>query len=60
MGGYCPERINFHFYKQVLSFNRRNRKKLYAMIEEAQDVNCIVFKNRTQVKRYLKEQVGER
>ena len=59
MGGYCPERIDFHFYKQVLSFNRRNRKKLYAMIEEARDVNCIVFKKRRQVKRYLREQVGE-
>ena len=55
MGGYCPERIDFHFYKQVLSFNRRNRKKLYAMIKEAQDVKCIVFKNRRQVKRYLRE-----
>lgn len=56
MGGYCPERFNFQFYKQVLLFNRRNRKKLYAMIKEAKHVECIVFKSRRQVKRYLEGQ----
>ena len=56
MGGYCPEQFNFQFYKQVLLFNRRNRKKLYAMIKEAKHVECIVFKSRRQVKRYLEGQ----
>lgn len=53
MGGYCPERLDFSFYKQVLLFNRRNGKKLYAMINEAKHLECIVFKSRRQVKRYL-------
>lgn len=53
MGGYCPERLGFNFYKQVLFFNRRNRKRLYAMIEEAKHAECVVFKNRRQVAEYL-------
>ena len=55
MGGHCPERLDFNFYKQVLLFNRRNRKRLYVMIKEAKNVDCIVFKNRKQVKQFLRK-----
>ena len=54
MGGYCPEHVDFRFYKQVLLFNRRNRKKLYSMIEEAKHVECIIFKSRRDVNEYSK------
>lgn len=54
IGGYCPERVDFRFYKQALLFNRRNRKKLYSMIEEAKHVECIIFKSRRYVNKYLK------
>lgn len=59
MGGYCPERLDFNFYKQVVLFNRRNRKKLYTMIEEAKNVDCIVFKSRRQVNKFLDKQFKE-
>ncbi len=55
MGGYCPERLDFNFYKQVLLFNKRNRKRIYNMIEETKSMDCIVFKNRKQVKQYLRK-----
>lgn len=41
------------FFKSVLQFNSKNRRHLYAMINEHPDVNLIVFKNRKQVNDYL-------
>lgn len=42
------------FFKSVLKFNKLNRKHYYQMINNASDVNLIVFKNRKQVENYLK------
>ena len=41
------------FFKSVLQFNSKNRRHLYAMINEHPDVSLIVFKNRKQVNDYL-------
>lgn len=54
MGGYCPERFDWSFYKNVLNFNKANREKTYRMLSEAKDVDVVIFKNRKQVKEYLR------
>lgn len=41
------------FFKSVLKFNKLNREQYYQMINDAPDVNLVVFKNRKQVKNYL-------
>ncbi|MDE5984552.1 MAG: topology modulation protein, partial [Eubacterium sp.] len=42
------------FLKSVLKFNKLNRAQYYQMINDAPDVNLVVFKNRKEVKNYLK------
>lgn len=42
------------FFKSVLKFNKLNRALYYQMINDAADVNLIVFKNRKQANAYLK------
>lgn len=52
MGGNCPEKFDFEFYKAVLRFNKRNRPKTKALLEKYKP-NVIIFKNRKEAKRYL-------
>lgn len=52
MGGNCPEKFDFDFYKAVLRFNKRNRPKTKALLEKYKP-NVIIFKNRKEAKRYL-------
>ena len=55
MGGYCPERFDRSFYKSILGFNKANRKRYHALLEEAkkEGKTVVVFHNRRQVCRYL-------
>ena len=53
MGGNCPEKLDMTFLKNVTTFNQKNRRKYYRLIEEAEVKEVIVFKNRRQAKRYL-------
>lgn len=52
MGGNCPEKFDFEFYKAVLRFNKRNRPKTKTLLEKYKP-NVIIFKNRKEAKRYL-------
>lgn len=56
MGGDCRERFDLSFYKSILSFNKKHRKRYHAMMQGAreQGKTVVIFKNRRQVKRYLK------
>lgn len=53
MGGNCRERFSLEFYRSILSFNRRNRGMTYRLLQES-GKDYVVFKNRRQVKNFLK------
>ena len=57
MGGNCPERFDkqkVSLYKSIFRFNRDNKKKIQKLLENSQDKNIVIFKNRKQAYRYLK------
>ena len=53
MGEGCPERFDWSFLKWIWGFNKKHREKYYRMLQEAQNVEVIVLKNRRQAKRFL-------
>ena len=54
MGEGCPERIDFEFMKWVWNFNRDKRDQNYGYLNEAAHAETYAFKNRRQLKRFLK------
>lgn len=52
MGGNCPEKFDFEFYKAIFRFNKNNRPKTKALLEKYKP-NVIVFRNRKQAEEYL-------
>ncbi len=52
MGEGCCERIDFEFLKWVWNFNARHREKYYKMLNETENVETIVLKNRRAVKKF--------
>ena len=54
MGEGCPERIDLEFLKWVWNFNKNKRESYYKMLNEAENVETIVLKNRRAVKMFLK------
>ena len=54
MGEDCPERIDLEFLKWVWNFNKNKRESYYKLLNEAENVETIVLKNRRAVKLFLK------
>ncbi len=57
MGGYCPEKFDKHkleLYLSILKFNKLNRKRYYELLAEQKDKKVIIFRNRKEVKKFLK------
>jgi adenylate kinase family enzyme len=54
MGEGCPERIDLEFLKWVWNFNKNKRESYYKLLNEAENVETIVLKNRRAVKLFLK------
>ena len=54
MGEGCPERIDLDFLKWVWNFNKNKRESYYKLLNEAENVETIVLKNRRAVKMFLK------
>ena len=54
MGEGCPERIDLEFLKWVWNFNKNKRESYYKMLNEVENVETIVLKNRRAVKLFLK------
>ena len=48
------DKNKIEFFKSVLRFNKLNRARYYQMINDASNVNLIVFKNRKEVNNYLR------
>lgn len=58
MGGNCIERFDSNktmLYRNVLNFNKNYRKDYYSLLNKAKDVKVVVFKNRKQIRRFLKD-----
>lgn len=55
MGGYCPERFDFKFYKVVWDFNKKHRAHYYELLGNAENVKVIILKNRRQARKFLRE-----
>ena len=55
MGDGCPERLDWDFLKWVWNFNKNKRDKIYALLEQAENVKIHIFKNRRQVRRFLEK-----
>lgn len=53
MGSGCPERFDWGFIKWVWNFNRDKRAKLYRQIQQAENINVIILKNRKEGKAFL-------
>lgn len=53
MGGNCPERLDFKFYKSIWKNNKNMIGFFYDEIKNNKDIELIVFKNRKDVKRFL-------
>ena len=54
MGEGCPERIDFTFLKWVWNYNRDKRERNYQLLNEAENAETIVLKNRRMVRRFLR------
>ena len=54
MGEGCPERFDWKFLQWVWNYNREKRERNYRLLKEAEDVEIIILKNRTAVKKFLK------
>ena len=54
MGEGCPERIDLDFLKWVWNFNKNKRESYYKLLNEVENVETIVLKNRSAVKLFLK------
>lgn len=54
MGDGCPERFDWEFLKWIWNFNRRNREKNYRYLYETPHAEIYAFKNRRQLKKFLR------
>ena len=56
MGGNCIEHFDSHkisLYRNVLTFNRQHRKDYYELLNNADGVNVIIFRNRRQANAFF-------
>jgi len=51
----CPERVDWEFLVWIWNFNKTKRERIYRFLNEAEDVETIVLKNRRAVKRFLEQ-----
>ncbi len=54
MGDGCPEHFDLAFLKWIWDFNKNHREKFYGYLNEAENAQTIVLKNRRMVERFLK------
>ncbi|MBQ6894740.1 MAG: topology modulation protein [Clostridia bacterium] len=54
MGGICPEKLDFRFYKSIWKNTKIMMDDFYKEIKMSENIKLIVFKNRKETKRFLK------
>ena len=55
MGPACNERLDMEFAKWLWTFNGKNRKKYNRILSQQPDRKIYIFKNRRQLKKFLKK-----
>lgn len=55
MGGNCPERFDWEFLKWVWTYNQQNRDRNYGWLNSADHAETYAFKNRRQLRKFLKQ-----
>lgn len=50
----CPEKIDIEFMKYIWNFPKNSRLRIVSRLENCADKNIIIFKSRSQVKRFYK------
>ena len=58
MGGNCVEHFDsqkISLYRNVLSFNKQHRQDYYRLLNRAENVRVVIFKNRRQAKAFLQK-----
>ncbi len=53
MGGNCRERFDPKFFWFILTFNIKNRKRYYRMLEDTEDKNVIILRSRKEAEKFL-------
>lgn len=59
VGANIPEKFSLKFYCDVILFNKKYRKKYYKILNEQENKEIIIFKNRKQVNNYLKNLINQ-
>lgn len=52
MGPGCPEQFDWEFLQWVWNFNKNFRAELYDLLNHAENIQVIVLKNRSQVRKF--------
>ena len=55
MGEGCPERVDLDFLKWVWNYNKNKHKRNYDLLNRAEGVRVMIFKNRRQLRKFLKQ-----
>jgi adenylate kinase family enzyme len=53
MGGNCRERFDPTFFWFILTFNPKNRKRYYKLLNSAEGKNIIILRNRKETSKFL-------
>ncbi|EGT3616044.1 DNA topology modulation protein [Clostridium perfringens] len=53
MGGNCPERFDFEFFKWIWNFNKQNRSKYINILNNLESKKVYILRNREEVKKFL-------
>lgn len=53
MGGNCPERFDFDFFKWIWNFNKNNRDKYINMLSNLEGKNIYILRNRKEIRKFL-------
>jgi len=57
MGAGCPERFDWEFMKWIWNYNKEHRENLYRVLQETENVQVVILKNRKEGKRFLQKLV---
>ncbi len=51
----CPEKLDWEFFQWVRKFNKRKAPHIYELLTKYPDKQQIIFKNRSQLQKFLQE-----
>ena len=58
MGEGCPERFDWEFIQWIWNYRKNKRPRIYRLLENAENVDVHILKNRRQLRRFLENPVA--